>query len=478
MSRYTGTPLRIVIALIAIMEPAAAQHYQNDFAPAEFRARWGNVFDEIGANALALVQGAGKVRGFNYPRQYNNFFYLSGIETPHAYLLLDGSNRKVVLFLPARDEKLERSEGKTLSAADVDLVKRLTGVDDVRSSAEMTGDWMREFGDESTKYVYLQFSPSEGLAESRHEILAANQGIADDPWDGRAPREAQLLRLMQLRNPHLEVRDLTPVMDVLRTIKSAGEIALVRRASQLAGLGLIEAMRSTEPGVFEFQLDAAARYIFLLNGARLEGYRSITASGTQNINNGHYFRNDRKMQDGDMVLMDFAPDYHYYVSDVGRMWPVNGTFNAWQRELLGFVLSYHKAILRRIRPGVTPQDILDEVSDVMEAEFDRFRFSKPIYEAAARRMVSTGGGAFSHTVGMAVHDVGHYKSGVLQPGLVFSVDPQLRVPEEDLYLRYEDTVVVTDDGVENFTDFLPMELDEIEALVQEKGIVQMVPPAH
>ena len=83
-------------------------------------------------------------------------------------------------------------------------------------------------------------------------------------------------------------------------------------------------MRSTEPGVTEYQLDAAARYVFLVNDARLEGYRSITATGTENINNMHYFRNTATLKDGDLVLMDYAPDYRYYVSDIGRVWPVNG----------------------------------------------------------------------------------------------------------------------------------------------------------
>ena len=100
------------------------------------------------------------------------------------------------------------------------------------------------------------------------------------------------------------------------------------------------------------------------------------------------------------------------------------------------------------------------------------KFSKPIYEQAARTLVENGGGVFSHTVGMAVHDVGSYRGGPLKPGQVFSIDPQLRVREENLYLRFEDTVVVTETGVENFTDFIPMELDDMEKLVPEKGIVQ------
>jgi Xaa-Pro aminopeptidase len=262
----------------------------------------------------------------------------------------------------------------------------------------------------------------------------------------------------------------------MRSIKSPREIAMVRRASQIAGLALMEAMRSTEPGVTEYQLDAAARYVFLLNDARLEGYRSITASGTDNISNMHYFRNTSTLKDGDLVLMDYAPDYRYYTSDIGRVWPVNGKYNAWQRELLQFILEYRNAVMTRIRPGVTSRQIMDEAKAAMEPVFARTKFSKPIYEKAARTLVESGGGVFSHTVGMAVHDVGRYQGEPLKPGQVFSVDPQLWVREENLYMRYEDTVVVTEQGVENFTDFLPSELADMEKLVLEKGVVQKVPP--
>ena len=190
-------------------------------------------------------------------------------------------------------------------------------------------------------------------------------------------------------------------------------------------------MRSTEPGVTEYQLDAAARYVFLVNDARLEGYRSITASGTENINNMHYFRNTSTLKDGDLVLMDYAPDYRYYMSDIGRVWPVNGKYAPWQRELLQFILEYRNAVLTRIRPGVTSRQIMDEAKKAMEPVFARTKFSKPIYEKAARTLVETGGGVFSHTVGMAVHDVGRYAGGPLKPGQVFSVDPQLWVPRRE-----------------------------------------------
>ena len=198
--------------------------------------------------------------------------------------------------------------------------------------------------------IFTPFQPAEGWAESRYEIQQASGAIASDPFDGRLPREGQLVQLLRARHPRTEVRDLTPTLDALRAVKSPREIALIRRASELAGLGILEAMRSTRPGLVEYQLEAAARYVFQTGGARMDGYRAIAGAGTANIWNAHYYRNDAPCRDGDMVLVDFAPDYHYYTSDVTRMWPVNGRFSPVQRELLSFVLAYRNAVLKRIRP--------------------------------------------------------------------------------------------------------------------------------
>ena len=467
----------------ALAEPALAQHYQTDFPADEFKARWAHVYDRLGESGVAVAQGMPLTDGFQFPRQFNTFYYLCGIETPGAYLRLDARARTATLYLPPRNERRERSEGKVLSADDAELVKRLTGVDDVQPLETMTkDDWplgapiRPPAGTAPPKapLLYAEFSPAEGVEQSRGELQAADTARARDFWDGQVSRQRRFVELLRARHPWVEVKDLNQVLDELRIVKSPREIALIRRASQIAGLGLMEAIRSTEPGVTEYQLDAAARYVYLLNNARLEAYRSITASGVANINNGHYYRNSSNLKDGDLVLMDYAPDYRYYVSDIGRMWPVNGTYAPWQRELLQFVLDYRNAVMTRIRPGMSVQDILDEVRQVMEPVFTRAKFSKAIYEQAARRMVETGGGVFSHPVGMAVHDVGTYR-GLLKPGHVFSVDPQMWVPEESLYIRYEDTVVVTETGVENFTDFLPSELADLEKLTREKGVVDGSP---
>jgi Xaa-Pro aminopeptidase len=154
---------------------------------------------------------------------------------------------------------------------------------------------------------------------------------------------------------------------------------------------------------------------------------------------------------------------------------VSGKYSPEQRELLQFVLDYRNCIMERIRPGVTPRAIRDEAKTAMESVFRKTKFSKPIYDRAAHRLVDRGGGVFSHPVGMAVHDDGDYSRGELRPGHVLSIDPQLRVPEENLYLRYEDVIVITHDGYENFSAFLPTELDQIEKLVGQGGILQQFP---
>ena len=449
----------------------SALHFQTDFPPEEFQARWEKVYEKIGREAVALVQGAGFVGGFEFPRQTNEFYYLTGVETPHSYLLLDGRTRKATLFLPPRNRRLEQSEGRVLSADDAELAAKLTGAAAVLGTGAMQGDWL---GNATT--IYTPFSPAEGTAEQRFELLNANAAIANDPWDGRLSREQNFAGLLRMRYPRAKLEDLTPILDGLRSVKSPRETALIKRASQLAGYGILEAMKSTRPGLSEYHLDAAARYVFLAGGARLEGYRSITAAGTANIWNGHYFRNNSPLRSGDLVLMDFAPDYRYYTSDVTRMWPVNGKFTDVQKELLGFVLEYRDVVISKIRPGKTVNDLREEAAKAMEPVFKRWKFSKPAYEKAARTMVETGGGVFSHPVGLAVHDDGPYHRGELQPGHVFSIDPQLRVNEENLYIRYEDVVVVTEKGCENFTDFLPSKLADIEKTMGGAGILQQFPP--
>lgn len=450
--------------------------YQSDFPPEEFAERRARIFDAIGDNAIAIIQGAPAVDGFKVFRQSNQFYYLCGLEVPGAYLLLDSRARSTTLYLPHADAARERNEGDMLTAEDAAQVRELTGVESVYGVHLMARHWTRYLTKTPYPALYTPFSPAEGAQQSRDEAIGGQGMMAADAWDGRPSREGQFIHLLRLRYPQFEIRDLSPILDEMRLVKSPREIALIRRASQLAGLGLMEAMRSTRPGVMEYQLDAAARYIFLINGARGEGYSSITAGGT-NAWMGHYFHNKSALQAGDLVLMDYAPDYRYYTSDVARMWPVDGTFSPVQRELYGFILAYYKTILQHIRPNVTPEQIMDECAEKMKSYFDTHKFSDPIYEKACRAAL-TFRGHLSHPVGLTVHDVGVYRRKPLAPGTVFSIDPMIWVPEKKWYIRIEDVVVVTEDGVENFSDFVPVEIDDIERLMREEGVLQKAPPVQ
>jgi len=309
---------------------------------------------------------------------------------------------------------------------------------------------------------------------SRDELTRANRNMALDPWDGRPTRESHFIGLLRARCPRADVRDLSPILDRMRSVKSPAEIALCRKAGRLSGLAVMEAMRSTRPGVIEYQLGAIAEYIYTLNGAKGGGYRAIIASGA-NIWYSHYFRNDCPMQNGDLILMDYAPDCGCYTSDIGRMFPVNGVYSPVQRELYGYVVAYHKAVLERIRPGLTVEQVHAGAAEAMAPIVESTPWSKPIHGAAARRMLDFKG-HLSHPVGMAVHDSGGYRDRLLEPGMVITVDPQMWAPEEKVYVRVEDTVVVTDDGIENFTGFVPLELDDVEAVMREDGMIQAYLP--
>ena len=163
--------------------------------------------------------------------------------------------------------------------------------------------------------------------------------------------------------------------------------------------------------------------------------------------------------------MDYAPECDGYTSDIGRMWPVNKKYSTVQRELYGFVVEYHKVLLNTIRPHVLTSDLAREAAEAIRPLWNEWRWSKDAYREAAKKMIDSEV-AFTHPVGMAVHDVGQYRSKPLQPGLVFALDPQMWVLDEELYVRVEDTVVITDSGVESLTKDAPLDLDDVESLLQ------------
>jgi Xaa-Pro aminopeptidase len=263
----------------------------------------------------------------------------------------------------------------------------------------------------------------------------------------------------------------------MRLIKSPHELELIRKATELSGIALLEAMRSTQPGMMEYEIEAVAKFVFTRNGAQGEAYHSLVASGP-NAWYPHYHAGRRRMEDGELLLVDIAPDYDYYVSDVTRIWPVNGRFSPTQKEVYNFYLACYRAILGQIRPGLTASAIMQEAAGKMTAILRETRFSKPHYEKAAQNFVrnyqqsaASPNASLGHWVGMAAHDVGS-SAGPLRAGMVFTIEPQMRVPEEQIYLRLEDLIVITGTGAEIVSSFIPLDAETIEKVMREEGVLQ------
>jgi Xaa-Pro aminopeptidase len=478
----------IAIALSVSLVPSSAlplraqagrAQFSPNFTREGFAARRARIYEAIGASAVALVQGAPSVHSSAIFRQSNQFFYLTGVVVPQAYLLLDGAKRRSTLYLPHRDARRAATEGELLTADDAAAAAAFTGIEEVRAIEQLTDDLKRRAMGAAA--IYTPFQPAEGDAESRDGARRKNADAAADPWDGRPSRETRFIELIKTRVPGAEVRDLSPTLDGMRAIKSAAEIALIDRATRIGGEAILEAMRSTEPGVKESEIDALARFIFVRHGAQGEAYRAIVASGPTAWN-AHHRAADRALPDGELALMDYCPDLGYYRCDVTRMWPVNGRFNAWQRELYGFYLAGYEAILSSIKPGITGQAALQAAVQKMERILAESRFSKPEYEKAAhafvearRRSAARPTAGLGHAVGMSTHDLGG-GSGLLRPGLVFTIEPEFRVPEEQIYIRLEDMIVVTGQGVRILSDWLPRDMAGIEKIMAQPGLLQKYPP--
>jgi Xaa-Pro aminopeptidase len=402
-------------------------------------------------------------------RQTNDCWYLCGVEAPGVYLVLDAATGETTLYVPHRDPLRERSDGPVPACEDADRLAESTGVDRVLPPERLPADLGAALFRRPRSF-FVPLAPEEGERVSRDSALAAAAWAATDPLAAGPEPNGTLAAALTRLYPQAAVRDLSPLLDAARLRKDAHEIEVLRRAARLCGLAVIEAMRSTAPGVHEYELEAVADFVFRQGGARGGGYAAIVAGGA-NAWHGHYSANDAPLAAGDLVLMDYAPDLAYYTSDIGRMWPVDGSYTSGQRELYGFVVDYHAELLARLRPGVAAADVLAGAADAMRVRIAETRFSKPSYRAAAEAAL-TFPGHLSHPVGMAVHDVGDYRAAPLEAGLVFSVDPMIWVPEERLYVRVEDTVLITADGVENLTGFVPLALDEVEATMREPGLLQ------
>jgi len=442
----------------------------TDIFPAEeFAARRARVMDRIG-DGIAVLQGATERPGEQPFRQNNQFFYLTGVVEPRAIAIIDGRARRTTVFLQGLDERREqRMFGPGLHPGSA--AEQATGIESVMERerfAATVADLARE-----PRVVYTPFR-AEVLGESSSpDAAAAARMTKEDPWDARPSREESFVA--KLRAAALpDIRDLDPILDGLRTIKSPREIEVIREATRITGLAIVEAMRDAAPGRYEYELQADAEYVFKRHGAYGGSYFALIATGT-NTWYSHYHRNTARLADGDLVQFDYAPDYKYYQSDVTRVFPANGRFTPRQRELYTIYLRLYQALMTSIRVHAAPREIVRDAVTKMDAAIAGFRFTDSRIKTAAAAFVEryrrSNAAILGHSVGMEVHDVGR-PGPTLEPGHVFTIEPAMQLPEEHIGIRLEDMILITESGYENLSAFVPIEIDAIEAVMREPGLVK------
>ncbi len=438
--------LRALLLACIFLQTAIGNSDDN----AVYASRRASLMKKIG-NSIAVLQGEPDLRSYTVFRQDNSFYYLTGVETPNARLLVDGVRRQSILFLPELDKELEGWEGRRLIPG-VEAQKT-TGMDAVLESMQFGEELEKRLG--SQKCLYTPMSPSETSATSRDRAVRFEISRKSDFWDGRSSREAVFEQVLQTQFKLTSVKDLSPILDEMRRVKDSREIDRLRQAGRIGALGLKESIRSAKPGMFEYQVAAIARFVFLWNGASGDAFYPIVGSGPNSCLL-HYGENARRMESGDLVLIDYGPDYQYYQADVTRTFPISGKFTGEQAKVYQIVLDSQKAALEKIKPGATFSDLEGTVRDVLNRH-------------AYARFLNHG---VSHYVGMATHDVG--RSVPFEPGVVLTVEPGVYMPDKGIGIRIEDTVLVTRDGYEVLTGEVPKEIADIERLMTEKGLAEAI----
>jgi len=456
-----STSLAVVLTFVL---QAQSPLFTDVFPPEEFAARRTELMKRIG-DAVAVLQGAAERPAEAPFRQNNQFFYLSGIELPRSILLIDGRTKRSAAFL-ADNERHARMWGPLLMPGTE--AARATGLDKVGRREEFDAALLELTA--ANRVIYTPMRPEVLGSGSAGDAAAWARATATDPWDGRPSREQAFVEKLKAKAPGIEVKDLDPVLDAMRFIKSPREVAVIREATRITGLGIIQAMREAAPGKREYELFAAAEYVFRKRGAQGAAYFPLVATGKNTIYS-HYHRDTATLADGDLVQFDYAPDYKYYVSDVTRVFPANGRFTPWQREYYTIYLRLYRALMTSIRPGVPVHEITVEAVNKMDAAIAAFTFTDDRVRAAATQFVDryrkSTATTLGHSIGMEVHDVGRAGES-LQSGQLFTIEPAMQIPELGLGIRLEDALLVTETGYDNLSAFVPIEIEDIERVMKDR----------
>lgn len=451
-------PLAVLCSLLLPSGHVVAQEPPPPIPTEFFKGRRAALAEAVkeqtpeGRTSVVLVRGAPSPAHMGVFRQSHEFYYLSGVVQADLSLLLFPSSGEEVLLVPPFNRFTATWDGERLAPGEA--AAEATGfleVGNVRSLRERLDAALAPDADGRRPILWTILRPSPvGTATSNSAAKGASV-VQTDPLDGRESREARLRQRMQEFYPGLEVQDLTPLVDRLRVVKTDVEIAAITAATRCAVAGIGEAMRSVQPGVYEFQLAAAARYVFSRMGAGADAYAAIVGAGR----NGcvlHYSSNHSRIEKDDLIVMDYAPSVHGYCADVTRTFPASGKFTPEQRKLVQDVHDVQQVILAAVRPGAR----LSQLDSISRREL-----------RARGYRVDHGP---CHHVGLAVHDS---SVDILRPGMVITVEPGAYLRDKGYGCRIEDMILITADGYVNLSGDLPSSPDAIEAFMQATGILQI-----
>jgi len=379
-------------------------------------------------------------------RQDNDFYYFTGCEDADAVLVMMPASKDAMLFVPEKSAGEKRFEGPN-SLDDPTAKDRLQ----VRSIMPLSSfdEFLARLASRPQPVLYLRLSAADTVSDARYEAALFQARRARNPYNAELSLDQFRADRLRRLYPSARFEDVTPQIDSLRMIKSPEEIAVLRRNGQISAEAVKRAMLATRPTAYEYELEAAAMEVLLRNGCRGPAFAPIIGSGP-NTCIMHYERNNRQMQAGELVLMDFGGDLNYLTMDITRTWPVSGKFTAEQKKIYRTVLEVQKACIEAFKPGVTSKDVNDYVVRRLK--------EKGLDPMGLR-------GSLGHLVGMCVHDVQTSPGPlVLKEGMVMAIEPALYFPDKNLGIRIEDTVLITKDGCDVLTAGVPKEIEEIEAL--------------
>ncbi len=435
----------LAIAVMFLL-PMMALAQRAGYSKEEFMRRRTALMEEVTDGIIVLFGEAVPPSGAHF-RQDNDFYYFSGVEDLNAVLVMIPASRRTVLFLPVQSAREELFGGKNL-LADEKARQRL-GLPDVQPLT-MLDETLARMAGRMGGVLHVRLAPRDTVDNARYEYALFQARKNRNFYNDQISLDNYRITKLKERYPYCRFEDITPHIDALRAIKSAEEIAVLRRNGRISAEGVKQAMLAGKPGAYEYEVEAAAMSVVLKQGARGFAYPPIVGSGPNSCVM-HYEKNSRQILDGEVILMDFGADLDYMCMDISRTWPASGKFTEEQREAYRVALEVQKACIEAYRPGVTSADVRAYVARVMQ--------EKGI-DARGQR------GGIGHGVGMATHDVG--RGGPLLEGMVFAIEPGLYYPEKNLGIRIEDTVLITEDGCEVLTKDVPKEIDEIEKLLAQR----------